>query len=253
MVQLICSRSRLICSRSRPRRPLVVRGRVGKPGRHGDCGFVRVRPQLRLLLPGRRIKCVRRHRVGARSRAQCRALPWRRRDIRRLRRFFWEDRARGRLDGGGCGIQTRRGRRIGPPGFDFDAAVPRARIDRHSFARMGKQKEAETKENDHGRCCDNAERDEVEQGADMGLRCRGALIRGIGERTRCFGRLWPRVSGCTSHRELPRLLIERLLSEHSAVHLASPFPVPPRIQSATGDRKALDLVIEPVTCPFRFW
>ena len=36
----------------------MVRGRVGNPGRHGDCGFVRVRPQLRLLLPGRRIKCA---------------------------------------------------------------------------------------------------------------------------------------------------------------------------------------------------
>jgi hypothetical protein len=83
--------------------------RVGNPGRHGGCGFVRVRPQLRLVLPGRRIKRVRRHRVGAGSRAQCRALPCR-----------------------------RRGRRIGPPGFDFDAVVPSAGIDRHFFVRTSK-------------------------------------------------------------------------------------------------------------------
>jgi hypothetical protein len=54
---------------------------------------------------------------------------------------------------------------------------------------MGEQKEAETKENDHGRCCDNAERDEVEQGAEVRLWCRGALFREVGERTRCFGGL----------------------------------------------------------------
>jgi hypothetical protein len=91
-------------------------------------------------------------------------------------------------------MQTRRARRIGLPGFDFDAAVTCAGIDGQFFARTGKQKEGETKENDRGCCCDNAERDEVEQGADMGPRCRGALIRGIGERTWCFGRLWPRLS-----------------------------------------------------------
>jgi hypothetical protein len=47
-------------------------------------------------------------------------------DIRRR----WEDRACGRLDGGGCGIQTRRGDRIGAPGFDFDAAGTGAGIER---------------------------------------------------------------------------------------------------------------------------
>ena len=31
-------------NRSRPRRPLVVRGRVGNPGRRGECGLVHVRP-----------------------------------------------------------------------------------------------------------------------------------------------------------------------------------------------------------------
>jgi hypothetical protein len=161
--------------------------RVGNPGRHGGCGFVRVRPQLRLVLPGRRIKRVRRHRVGAGSRAQCRALPCR-----------------------------RRGRRIGPPGFDFDAVVPSAGIDRHFFVRMGKQKEAEPTENDHGPCCDNAERDEVEQGAEVRLWCPDALIWKIGGHTRRFGRPRTRVSGC----ELLCQLVERLLSERSAGHLA---------------------------------
>jgi hypothetical protein len=161
--------------------------RVGNPGRHGGCGFVRVRPQLRLVLPGRRIKRVRRHRVGTGSRAQCRALPCR-----------------------------RRGRRIGPPGFDFDAVVPSAGIDRHFFVRMGKQKEPEPTENDHGRCCDNAERDEVEQGAEVRLWCPDALIWKIGGHTRRFGRPWTRVSGC----ELLCQLVERLLSERSAGHLA---------------------------------
>ena len=86
-------------------------------------------------------------------------------------------------------------RSIGPPRFDFDAAVPSTGIDGQSFARTGKQKKGETKENDRGCCCVNAERDDVEQGADMGLRCRGVLIRGIGARTCRFGRLWPRVLG----------------------------------------------------------
>jgi hypothetical protein len=106
-------------------------------------------------------------------------------------------------------------------GCDFDAAITGSGD--QFLIGMGKQKQADAKENSHGRYCDNAERAEVEQGADIGLQRPGALIRGIGERTRCFGRLWRRVSGCTSRRELPRQLVERLLSEHSAVHLASPF------------------------------
>ena len=186
----------LIGNRSSPRRPPVVRGRAGNPGWRGECGLAHNRPQPRLLLAGRPIDChVRRHRVGIQSRAQCCGLPWWRQDIRRLWRLFWGDRGRGGPDGGRCGMQTRRGSRIGSPGFDFDAAVTCAGIDDQSFARTGKQKEGKTKENDRSRCCDNAERDEVEQGADMGLRCRGALIRRIGGHTRRFDRLWTRVLG----------------------------------------------------------
>ena len=40
-----------------------------------------------------------------------------------------------------------------------------------SIVGMGKKKEADAKEDDRGRCCDNAERDEVEQGAEVRLRC----------------------------------------------------------------------------------
>jgi hypothetical protein len=167
----------LICRRSRPRRPLVVRGRVGNPGRRGECGLVRVRPQPRLLLAGRPIECcVRRPRVGSGGQARCRALACRRQDIRRL----WEDRARRRLDGGGCRIQNRRGDRIGAPGFDFDAAVTGARIERQSLR-------WDLQVNDDGRCCDNADRDEVEQGAKVRLWCPDAVIRKIGGRTRRFG------------------------------------------------------------------
>jgi hypothetical protein len=50
-----------------------------------------------------------------------------------------------------------------------------------------KQKEAEAKENDHSRYRDKAQRDEGEQGCDIGLRCPGPLSRRIGERTRRFG------------------------------------------------------------------
>jgi hypothetical protein len=55
----------LIGNRSRPRRHLVVRGRVDKPGRRGKCGLVRVRPQPRLLLAGRPIECCVRLPVSA--------------------------------------------------------------------------------------------------------------------------------------------------------------------------------------------
>ena len=106
--------------------------------------------------------------------------------------------------------------------------------------RAGQQaKEAEAKENDHSRCRDKAERDEGEQGCDIGLRCPGPLSRGIGERNRRFGRLWTRVSTRTSRPELSRQLVEQPLSEHSAA-----FPLThPRIQAATGDRKAPALVM----------
>jgi hypothetical protein len=118
------------------------------------------------------------------------------------------------LNSDGWGILFRRRDKFGGSGTGDQFLVG-----------MGKQKEAEAKENDHDRCCDNAERDEVEQGADIRLPCPGALIRGIGERTRCFGRLCTRVSGPTSRRELSHQLVEQLLPEHSAVRgrcLASP-------------------------------
>jgi hypothetical protein len=106
---------------------------------------------------------------------------------------FWgwsrRDRGRGRcLSGKGGGNFIQRRDQIGTLGCgDFDAAI--TGIGDQFLIGMGKQKEAETKENDHGRCCDNAERDEVEQGAEVRLWCRGALIREVGERTRCFGGL----------------------------------------------------------------
>jgi hypothetical protein len=106
----------------------------------------------------------------------------------RFRGLSRQDRGCGRCLGvKGCGIFIRRRDKIGALGFDFDAAVTGTRD--QFLVGMGKQKEAETKENDHGRCCDNAERDEVEQGAEVRLWCRGALIREVGERTRCFGGL----------------------------------------------------------------
>lgn len=96
------------------------------------------------------------------------------------------------MSGEGCGLRLRD--KIGTPGFDFDAAV--TGTGDQFLVGMGKQKEAEAKENDEGRCRDNAERDEVEQGADIRLRCPDAVTRGIGERTRSFfGKLWTRVSG----------------------------------------------------------
>jgi hypothetical protein len=224
----------LIGNRSRQRRHLVVRGRVGNPGWRGECGLVRVRPQPRLLLAGRPIECcVRRPRVGNGGQARCRAFACRRQDIRRL----WEDRARRRLDGGGCRIQNRRGDRIGAPGFDFDAAVTGAGIERQSCARTCKQEEGEAKVNDDGRCCDNADRDEVEQGAKVRLWCPDALIRKIGGRTRRFGGLWTRVSGGGLFCQL----VEHLLSERSAGISRSPFPgktlqIPYQRRMATGRR-----------------
>jgi hypothetical protein len=118
------------------------------------------------------------------------------------------------------------------PGCDFDAAI--TGIGDQFLIETGKQKEAEAKENSHGRYCDNAERDEVEQRP-------GALIRGIGKRTRRFGRLWPRVSGCTSRHELPRQLVEQLLSEHSAVHLAIALSAA-RLRGRRGSDRGFALV-----------
>jgi hypothetical protein len=45
--------------------------------------------------------------------------------------------------------------------FDFDAAVTGIRTGDQFIVRVGKQKEAETKENEHGCYCDNAEGDNV--------------------------------------------------------------------------------------------
>jgi hypothetical protein len=94
------------------------------------------------------------------------------------------------LNGGGYGIRFRARDNIGAPGFHFDAAVPSTTTGVQFLIGMdNKQKEAEAKENSHGCYCDSAERDEVEQGAEVRLRWRGALIREVGERTRCFGGL----------------------------------------------------------------
>jgi hypothetical protein len=89
----------------------------------------------------------------------------------------------------GCGIFIRRRDKIGTLGFDFDATVTGTGTGDQFHVGMGKKKEADAKEDDRGRCCDNAERDEVEHGAKVRLRCSDDVIRKIGERTRCFGGL----------------------------------------------------------------
>lgn len=137
------------------------------------------------------------------------------------------------LNSKGCGILALRRDKIGTPGFDFGAAVAVAVTGDQFLVRMGKQKEAEAKENDHGCYRDTAERDEAERGANIRLRCPGALTRGIGERSRCSGRRQTRVSGRPSRRELSHQLVEQLLSEHSAMHLAIALSThTPRIAAA---------------------
>ena len=89
----------------------------------------------------------------------------------------------------GCGIFIRRRDKIGTLGFDFDASVTDTGTGDQFHVGMGEKKEADAKENDRGRCCDNAERDEVEQGTEASPRCPGAPIREVGGRTRCFGGL----------------------------------------------------------------
>ena len=76
----------------------------------------------------------------------------------------------------GYGIFIRRRDKIGTLGFDFDASVTGTGTGDQFHVGMGEKKEADAKENDRGRRCDNAERDEVEHRADVGFRCRGALI-----------------------------------------------------------------------------
>jgi hypothetical protein len=87
------------------------------------------------------------------------------------------------LNGDGCGILVRRRQRIGRPGLNSDAAVVVTWTSDLLLVGMGKQKEAQTEENYHGWYCNNGERDNVEQGADIGLQRPGALTRGIGGRT----------------------------------------------------------------------
>jgi hypothetical protein len=84
--------------------------RAGNLGRRGECGFVRVRPQPRLLLPGRRIGYrVHRPRVGSDSGAQYRVLACRRQDLMRFWGWSRRDRGRGRcLSGKGGDIFIRR-------------------------------------------------------------------------------------------------------------------------------------------------
>jgi hypothetical protein len=77
------------------------------------------------------------------------------------------------LNGEGCDLLFRRRAKIGTPGFDFDAVTG---ADDQLPVGMGKQKEAEAKEDDHGRYCDNAKEDKVEQGApDIRIRRSGGL------------------------------------------------------------------------------
>jgi hypothetical protein len=182
--------------------------RAGNRARSGECGIVRVRPQPPQLSVGRRIGCrvrVRLRRVGnGGGQGGPRLAPvCGRQDRLRFRGSCWGDRRRGRsgmghlcLNGGGCGIRFRARDNIGAPGFHFDAAVTSTTTGVQFLIRMdNKQKEAETKENDHSRCRDKAERDEGERGCDIGLRCPDPLSRGIGERNRCFGGSWTRVLG----------------------------------------------------------
>ncbi len=86
------------------------------------------------------------------------------------------------MSGKGYSILIWRWGKIGGPGFHFDAAVAGIGTGDRFLAGIGKQKEAETKENDRGCCCDNGERAKVEEGADIGLQRAGARIRRIGDR-----------------------------------------------------------------------
>ena len=229
--------------------------RAGNCARIGGCGIVRVRPQPPQLSVGRRIGCrvrvrLRRDGNGGGQRGPRLAPVCGRQDGLRFRGSCWGDRGSGRsgigqlcLNGGGCGIRFRARDNIGALGFHFDAAVTSTTTGvQFLIGKDNKQKEAEAKENSHGRYCDNAERDEVEQGADIGLPRPGALIRGIGQRARRFGRLWPRVSGCTSRPRTAAPARRTIASEYSAVHLAMALSAARlRVQSAIGDRKALGL------------
>ena len=80
--------------------------------------------------------------------------------------------------GKGAASFIRRRDQIGMLGCDFDAAIGRGIGDQFLIV-MGKQKEAEAKINDDGRCCDNAERDEVEHRASITLSSL-AVVRSFG-------------------------------------------------------------------------
>jgi hypothetical protein len=108
-----------------------------------------------------------------------------------------------------------------------------------------KQKEAEAKENDHSRCRDKAERDEGEQGCDIGLRCPDPLSRGIGERNRCFGGSWTRVLGTLRGMSCRISSLNNCFPRIRRCTSRSPFQsTHPRIQAANDDRKAPALVIK---------
>jgi hypothetical protein len=85
---------------------------------------------------------------------------------------------------------------------------------------MGEQNEADAIENSDGRCRDDPEGDEVEQGADSRFRRRSAPIPGIGEFTRYFGGFRIGGSGRASQCEPLSQLIEQPRCERSAGHLA---------------------------------
>jgi len=95
------------------------------------------------------------------------------------------------------------GEESGRLGFDyFDAAVTVADAGNVSLVGVGEQKEAKTKENDHDCCRNNAERDEVEPGADIEFQRPGALVRGTRGLTQYFGEVEIGGPGCASPREL---------------------------------------------------
>jgi hypothetical protein len=127
------------------------------------------------------------------------------------------------LDGQGCDVRFRRRANIRAPGFLFDAAITGG--DDRLLVGMGKQKEAEAKGGAHGRHCDEAEGDEVEQDTpDSRLRCRGALIRGIAERIRHLGGLWTRVLGRASRRAVVPGHRTTALQALRRGHSDRPFP-----------------------------
>jgi hypothetical protein len=93
------------------------------------------------------------------------------------------------LNVGAGGIPTRRWHKIGRSALNFDVAVVGAWTVDLVLVGVGKQEEAEAKEDDHDRCRDNTQREEVKSSAEIGLRYPGALIRRIRACIR-YGGLW---------------------------------------------------------------